>query len=181
MVVVLLISVDFLPFQRTSAPLCRNRIVPEMKCDRRLCFISQGLRARVLETLVMLVLVALLILGIVWVASALVDNDPASAESLYGRAGLSPRSGAPALTRCPRKPGRDSWCGEPWLIYSVKGSSDTLKKDARVFPTRTVWTRLFRILSFFFWLFGFCSFNSMEAFFSLQTGFAKGLFPVLLF
>lgn len=72
-----------------------------MKCDRHLCFISQGLRARVLETLVMLVLVALLILGIVWVASALVDNDPASAESLYGRAGLSPCSGAPALTRCP--------------------------------------------------------------------------------
>lgn len=129
----------------------------------------------------MLVLVALLILGIVWVASALVDNDPASAESLYGRAGLSPRSGAPALTRCPRKPGRDSWCGEPWLIYSVKGSSDTLEKDARVFPTHTAWTRLFRILSFFFWLFGFCSFNYMEAFFSLQTGFAKGLFPVLLF
>lgn len=86
----------------------------------------------------MLVLVALLILGIVWVASALVDNDPASAESLYGRAGLSPRSGAPALTRCPRKPGRDSWCGEPWLIYSVKGSSDTLEKDARVSCTHSV-------------------------------------------
>nr|KAF6418677.1 limb development membrane protein 1 [Rousettus aegyptiacus] len=45
--------------------------------------LKKGLRARVLETLVMLVLVALLILGIVWVASALVDNDPASAESLY--------------------------------------------------------------------------------------------------
>ncbi|XP_023392503.1 limb region 1 protein homolog [Pteropus vampyrus] len=45
--------------------------------------LKKGLRARVLETLVMLILVALLILGIVWVASALVDNDPASAESLY--------------------------------------------------------------------------------------------------
>uniref|UniRef100_H0WK04 Limb development membrane protein 1 n=1 Tax=Otolemur garnettii TaxID=30611 RepID=H0WK04_OTOGA len=43
----------------------------------------QGIRARILETLVMLVLLALLILGIVWVASALIDNDAASMESLY--------------------------------------------------------------------------------------------------
>lgn len=33
----------------------------------------------------MLFLLALLILGIVWVASALIDNDAASMESLYGR------------------------------------------------------------------------------------------------
>lgn len=33
----------------------------------------------------MLVLLALLILGIVWVASALVDKDAASMESLYGK------------------------------------------------------------------------------------------------
>lgn len=33
----------------------------------------------------MLVLLALLILGIVWVALALIDNDAASMESLYGR------------------------------------------------------------------------------------------------
>ncbi|KAM5255424.1 limb region 1 protein homolog isoform 1-T1 [Ctenodactylus gundi] len=45
--------------------------------------IKIGIRARVLETLVMLLLLALLILGIVWVASALVDNDAASMESLY--------------------------------------------------------------------------------------------------
>lgn len=32
----------------------------------------------------MLILLALLILGIVWVASALIDNDAASMESLYG-------------------------------------------------------------------------------------------------
>lgn len=32
----------------------------------------------------MLFLLALLILGIVWVASALIDNDAASMESLYG-------------------------------------------------------------------------------------------------
>lgn len=46
------------------------------------CF--QGIKARVLETFVMLFLLGLLILGIVWVASALIDNDDASMESLYG-------------------------------------------------------------------------------------------------
>jgi hypothetical protein len=47
-----------------------------------LCF--KGIRARILETLVMLLLLALLILGMVWVASALIDSDAASMESLYG-------------------------------------------------------------------------------------------------
>ncbi|XP_043365581.1 limb region 1 protein homolog isoform X5 [Dermochelys coriacea] len=42
-----------------------------------------GIRARILETLVMLILLGLLILGIVWVASALIDNDATSMESLY--------------------------------------------------------------------------------------------------
>nr|XP_045016546.1 limb region 1 protein homolog isoform X1 [Jaculus jaculus] len=45
--------------------------------------LKKGIRARVLETLVMLLLLALLILGIVWVASALIGNDAASMESLY--------------------------------------------------------------------------------------------------
>uniref|UniRef100_A0A8C5HPZ3 Limb development membrane protein 1 n=1 Tax=Gouania willdenowi TaxID=441366 RepID=A0A8C5HPZ3_GOUWI len=36
---------------------------------------KKGIRSRVLETFVMLFLLALLILGIVWVASALIDND----------------------------------------------------------------------------------------------------------
>ncbi|XP_045435766.1 limb region 1 protein homolog isoform X8 [Pipistrellus kuhlii] len=45
--------------------------------------LKKGLRARILETLVMLLLLALLILGMVWVASALVDKDAASRESLY--------------------------------------------------------------------------------------------------
>ncbi|XP_061877622.1 limb region 1 protein homolog isoform X2 [Entelurus aequoreus] len=45
---------------------------------------KKGIKARVLETFVMLFLLALLILGIVWVASALIDNDAASMESLYG-------------------------------------------------------------------------------------------------
>lgn len=47
-------------------------------------FFYQGIKARILETFVMLFLLALLILGIVWVASALIDNDAASMESLYG-------------------------------------------------------------------------------------------------
>lgn len=45
--------------------------------------LKKGIKARILETVVMLVLVALLILGIVWVASALIDNSPASMASLY--------------------------------------------------------------------------------------------------
>ncbi|XP_036905401.1 limb region 1 protein homolog isoform X1 [Sturnira hondurensis] len=45
--------------------------------------LKKGIRARILETLVMLLLLALLILGMVWVASALVDQDAASMESLY--------------------------------------------------------------------------------------------------
>uniref|UniRef100_A0A4W3IL46 Limb development membrane protein 1 n=1 Tax=Callorhinchus milii TaxID=7868 RepID=A0A4W3IL46_CALMI len=44
---------------------------------------KKGIKARILETFVMLILLALLILGIVWVASALIDNDAASMESLY--------------------------------------------------------------------------------------------------
>lgn len=44
---------------------------------------KKGIRARILETFVMLFLLGLLILGIVWVASALIDNDAASMESLY--------------------------------------------------------------------------------------------------
>ncbi|XP_054940693.1 limb region 1 protein homolog isoform X2 [Physeter macrocephalus] len=45
--------------------------------------LKKGIRARILETLVMLILLALLILGMVWVALALIDNDAASMESLY--------------------------------------------------------------------------------------------------
>uniref|UniRef100_A0A8C4TM30 Limb development membrane protein 1 n=1 Tax=Erpetoichthys calabaricus TaxID=27687 RepID=A0A8C4TM30_ERPCA len=44
---------------------------------------KKGIKARILETFVMLILLGLLILGIVWVASALLDNDAASKESLY--------------------------------------------------------------------------------------------------
>lgn len=40
--------------------------------------------ARVYETFVVLFLLTLLVLGIVWVASAIIDNDAASRESLYG-------------------------------------------------------------------------------------------------
>ncbi|KAM4704778.1 limb region 1 protein homolog [Rhinophrynus dorsalis] len=45
--------------------------------------LKKGLKARILETIVMLILFALLIFGIVWVASALIDNSSASMESLY--------------------------------------------------------------------------------------------------
>ncbi|XP_032871328.1 protein LMBR1L [Amblyraja radiata] len=43
----------------------------------------KGVMARVYETFVVLFLLTLLILGIVWVASAIIDNDAASRESLY--------------------------------------------------------------------------------------------------
>ncbi|XP_052028911.1 limb region 1 protein homolog isoform X4 [Apodemus sylvaticus] len=45
--------------------------------------LKKGIRARILETLVMLLLLALLIFGMVWVASTLIDSDAASTESLY--------------------------------------------------------------------------------------------------
>ncbi|XP_018409489.1 PREDICTED: limb region 1 protein homolog [Nanorana parkeri] len=45
--------------------------------------LKKGIQARILETVVMLILLALLIFGIVWVASALIDNNSASMESLY--------------------------------------------------------------------------------------------------
>ncbi|XP_010856053.1 PREDICTED: protein LMBR1L isoform X2 [Bison bison bison] len=43
----------------------------------------KGVLARVYETVVMLMLLTLLVLGMVWVASAIVDNNKASRESLY--------------------------------------------------------------------------------------------------
>lgn len=39
--------------------------------------------ARVYETFVVLLLLTLLVLGMVWVASAIVDNNAASRENLY--------------------------------------------------------------------------------------------------
>lgn len=48
------------------------------------CLLPQGVLARVYETVVMLMLLTLLVLGMVWVASAIVDNNKASRESLYG-------------------------------------------------------------------------------------------------
>ncbi|NWX93719.1 LMBRL protein, partial [Nothoprocta ornata] len=46
--------------------------------------VPQGIMARVYETSVVLLLLALLMLGMVWVASALVDRHVASRESLHG-------------------------------------------------------------------------------------------------
>ncbi|XP_064354618.1 protein LMBR1L isoform X10 [Dromaius novaehollandiae] len=44
---------------------------------------KKGIAARLYETSVVLLLLALLVLGMVWVASAIVDEDAASRESLY--------------------------------------------------------------------------------------------------
>ncbi|XP_032641458.1 protein LMBR1L isoform X2 [Chelonoidis abingdonii] len=44
---------------------------------------KKGILARVYETFVMLLLLTLLVLGMVWVASAIVDEDAGSRESLY--------------------------------------------------------------------------------------------------
>lgn len=40
--------------------------------------------SRVYETSVVLLLLTLLVFGIVWVASAIIDDDSAGRESLYG-------------------------------------------------------------------------------------------------
>ncbi|XP_053236196.1 protein LMBR1L [Podarcis raffonei] len=44
---------------------------------------KKGIMARVYETFVVLLLLTLLVLGMVWVASAILDNNAASRESLY--------------------------------------------------------------------------------------------------
>lgn len=49
-----------------------------------LILILQGIMARVYETSVVLLLLTLLVLGMVWVASAITGNDAVSRQSLYG-------------------------------------------------------------------------------------------------
>lgn len=76
----------------------------------------------------MLVLLALLILGMVWVASALIDQDAASRESLYGaldRLGCSSR-GASSHTLTLKHLNSPLY-REPLLIYSIKESLLTFK------------------------------------------------------
>ncbi|NXE71614.1 LMBRL protein, partial [Calcarius ornatus] len=51
--------------------------------DSLLTQLLQGIMARVYETSVVLLLLTLLVLGMVWVASAIVGNDAASRQSLY--------------------------------------------------------------------------------------------------
>lgn len=46
--------------------------------------LPQGIMARVYETSVVLLLLTLLVLGMVWVASAIVGNNAASRQSLHG-------------------------------------------------------------------------------------------------
>lgn len=58
-------------------------IPPAVPCPS-LTPLPQGIMARVYETSVVLLLLTLLVLGMVWVASAIVSNDAASRQSLYG-------------------------------------------------------------------------------------------------
>lgn len=74
----------FIPFHEKVCPKKASNCTLCLTANTCVCFLHQGIRARILETFVMLFLLALLILGIVWVASALIDNDAASMESLYG-------------------------------------------------------------------------------------------------
>uniref|UniRef100_A0A8C6UZP4 Limb development membrane protein 1 n=1 Tax=Neogobius melanostomus TaxID=47308 RepID=A0A8C6UZP4_9GOBI len=72
-------AVFLLPFSIIS-----NEILQSFPKNYYIQWLNGSLiHARILETFVMLFLLALLILGIVWVASALIDNDAASMESLY--------------------------------------------------------------------------------------------------
>ncbi|NWZ39522.1 LMBRL protein, partial [Brachypodius atriceps] len=52
-------------------------------CGSVLTQLPQGIMARVYETSVVLLLLTLLVLGMVWVASAIVGNDAASRQSLH--------------------------------------------------------------------------------------------------
>lgn len=63
----------------------------------------QGIMARVYETSVVLLLLTLLVLGMVWVASAIVGNNAASRQSLYG--GCCQGSGV-----CAAGAGWGPWC-----------------------------------------------------------------------
>lgn len=57
---------------------------PRLRLPPNVMMLPQGIMARVYETLVVLLLLTLLVLGMVWVASAIVGNDAASRQSLYG-------------------------------------------------------------------------------------------------
>ena len=47
-------------------------------------WIFQGIMPRVYETFVVLFLLTILVCGLAWVASALIDNDQASRQYLFG-------------------------------------------------------------------------------------------------
>lgn len=57
---------------------------PPQFCSSLLTQLLQGIMARVYETSVVLLLLTLLVLGMVWVASAMAGDDAASRQSLYG-------------------------------------------------------------------------------------------------
>lgn len=68
-------------FQTQTLPFLGS---PGLKLHETHALSFQGIMARVYETFVVLLLLTLLVLGMVWVASAIVDNDTASRENLYG-------------------------------------------------------------------------------------------------
>lgn len=70
--------------------------------------------ARVYETTVVLLLLTLLVLGIVWVASAMVSGDAASRQSLYGGCCCSAR-GSPGSGRAGLGPGAEGMPGATGL------------------------------------------------------------------
>lgn len=47
--------------------------------------VFQGLLGRVYETIVILCLLTILVIGLAWVASALFDDDDHSKDTLFGR------------------------------------------------------------------------------------------------
>lgn len=81
-------------------------------CDSLLTQLLQGIMARVYETSVVLLLLTLLVLGMVWVASAIVGNDAASRQSLHGGCcwGLLGCAGLSLLRDQTLNGSRDLWC-----------------------------------------------------------------------
>lgn len=67
--------------------MCEHHDISKILCVNIVieCFLLKGVMSRVYETAVMLLLLILLVLGIVWVACALLHHNTAR-ESLYGTA-----------------------------------------------------------------------------------------------
>ncbi|NXS61895.1 LMBRL protein, partial [Brachypteracias leptosomus] len=75
-------SEGFVGSKKVGGPVGVPPLVPPVP-GTPLTLLPQGIMARVYETSVVLLLLTLLVLGMVWVASAIVSNDAASRQSLY--------------------------------------------------------------------------------------------------